>query len=205
VIPDGESFKSWPTLHDVLTRLLEINAERSTTLVALGGGVVGDLCGFAAAIYQRGMPFVQVPTTLLAQVDSSVGGKTAINHPLGKNMIGAFHQPRAVVIDTIACAPCLSVNFAAGLAEVIKTAASPQRMRSFDGSRRICRALSRLMPTPRARGGRKLPDQGGDRRADEREAGERALLNFGHTFGHAIETGVGLTANGCTARRWPRA
>ena len=100
VVPDGEAFKSWPTLQDVLTRLLEQKAERSTTLVALGGGVVGDIAGFAAAIYQRGMPFVQVPTTLLAQVDSSVGGKTGINHPLGKNMIGAFHQPRAVVIDT---------------------------------------------------------------------------------------------------------
>ena len=100
LLPDGESHKNWATLHDILTRLLELRAERATTLIALGGGVVGDLAGFAAAIYQRGMPFVQVPTTLLAQVDSSVGGKTGINHPLGKNMIGAFWQPRAVLIDT---------------------------------------------------------------------------------------------------------
>ena len=100
LLPDGEAHKNWPTLHDLLTRLLELRAERSTTLIALGGGVVGDIAGFAAAIYQRGMPFVQVPTTLLAQVDSSVGGKTGINHPLGKNMIGAFWQPRAVLIDT---------------------------------------------------------------------------------------------------------
>jgi hypothetical protein len=100
LIPDGEAHKNWTTLHDVLTRLLELRAERGTVVVALGGGVVGDIAGFAAAIYQRGVPFLQIPTTLLAQVDSSVGGKTGINHPLGKNMIGAFHQPRAVLIDT---------------------------------------------------------------------------------------------------------
>ena len=99
LVPDGDAHKSWPTLQDVVTRLLELRADRGTTIVALGGGVVGDLAGFAAAIYQRGMGFVQVPTTLLAQVDSSVGGKTGINHPLGKNMIGAFHQPLAVVAD----------------------------------------------------------------------------------------------------------
>jgi len=191
VIPDGESFKSWPTLHDVLTRLLEINAERSTTLVALGGGVVGDLGGFAAAIYQRGMPFVQVPTTLLAQVDSSVGGKTAINHPLGKNMVGAFHQPRAVVIDTDCLRTLPQREFAAGLAEVIKTAAvrsdaffqwleaNLPRLVALDADALVhavaesCRIKAEIVA------------------ADERETGERALLNFGHTFGHAIETGVG--------------
>jgi len=191
VIPDGESFKSWPTLHDILTRLLEINAERSTTLVALGGGVVGDICGFAAAIYQRGMPFVQVPTTLLAQVDSSVGGKTAINHPLGKNMIGAFHQPRAVVIDTDCLRTLPEREFAAGLAEVIKTAA----IRSGAFFQWLEANLPRLV----AREGDALVHAVAEScrikaeivAADERETGERALLNFGHTFGHAIETGVG--------------
>ena len=191
VIPDGESFKSWPTLHDVLTRLIEINAERSTTLVALGGGVVGDICGFAAAIYQRGMPFVQVPTTLLAQVDSSIGGKTAINHPLGKNMIGAFHQPRAVVIDTDCLRTLPDRELAAGLAEVIKTAAirslaffewleaNLPRLVARDAEALVyavaesCRIKSEIVAV------------------DERETGERALLNFGHTFGHAIEAGVG--------------
>ena len=120
LLPDGEAHKNWATLQDVLTRLLEIRAERSTVLIALGGGVVGDLAGFAAAIYQRGMPFVQVPTTLLAQVDSSVGGKTGINHVLGKNMIGAFHQPRAVLIDTDCLGTLPDRELSAGLAEVIK-------------------------------------------------------------------------------------
>ena len=191
VIPDGESFKSWPTLHDVLTRLLEINAERSTTLVALGGGVVGDICGFAAAIYQRGMPFVQVPTTLLAQVDSSVGGKTAINHPLGKNMIGAFHQPRAVVIDTDCLRTLPDRELAAGFAEVIKTAAI--RSRAF------FEWLEANLPRLLARDAEALVYAVAEScrikselvAADERETGERALLNFGHTFGHAIEAGVG--------------
>ncbi len=191
VIPDGESFKSWTTLNDVLTRLLEINAERSTTLVALGGGVVGDICGFAAAIYQRGMRFVQVPTTLLAQVDSSVGGKTAINHPLGKNMIGAFHQPRAVVIDTDCLRTLPGRELAAGLAEVIKTAAI--RSRAF------FEWLEANLPRLVARDAEALVYAVAEScrikseivAADERETGERALLNFGHTFGHAIETGVG--------------
>jgi len=191
VVPDGESFKSWTTLHDVLTRLLEINAERSTTLLALGGGVVGDICGFAAAIYQRGMPFVQVPTTLLAQVDSSVGGKTAINHPLGKNMIGAFHQPRAVVIDTDCLRTLPDRELAAGLAEVIKTAAV--RSRAF------FEWLEANLPRLVARDAEALVYAVAEScrikselvAADERETGERTLLNFGHTFGHAIEAGVG--------------
>ena len=127
LIPDGESHKSLATLSDVLTRLLELAAERQTTLIALGGGVVGDLAGFAAAIYQRGMPFVQVPTTLLAQVDSSVGGKTAVNHPLGKNMIGAFWQPRAVLIDTDCLRTLPDRELAAGTAEVIKAGAIRDR------------------------------------------------------------------------------
>jgi len=191
LVPDGETHKSWSTLHDLLTRLLELRAERSTTLVALGGGVVGDLAGFAAAICQRGMPFVQVPTTLLAQVDSSVGGKTGVNHPLGKNMIGAFHQPLAVLIDTDCLSTLPDRELAAGLAEVVKTAAirdarffewletNVPRIKARDADALVhavtesCRIKAEIVA------------------ADEREAGERALLNFGHTFGHAIETGVG--------------
>jgi 3-dehydroquinate synthase len=191
LVPDGETHKTWATLHDVLTRLLEIKAERSTMLIALGGGVVGDVAGFAAAIYQRGMPFVQIPTTLLAQVDSSVGGKTGVNHPLGKNMIGAFHQPRAVLIDTDCLGTLPDREFGAGLAEVIKYGAIRDsaffdwleaelpRLRARDADALIyavtesCRIKADIVA------------------ADEREAGERALLNFGHTFGHAIEAGVG--------------
>ena len=173
VVPDGEAFKSWSTLQDVLTRLLEQKAERATTLVALGGGVVGDLAGFAAAIYQRGMPFVQVPTTLLAQVDSSVGGKTGINHPLGKNMIGAFHQPRAVVIDTDCLVTLPDRELAAGLAEVIKTAAIRDRcLLRMAGSERAAphRARCRCSGSRRRA---KLPDQGRDRRR-RRARGRRA-------------------------------
>ena len=191
LVPDGETHKTWATLSDVLTRLMEIKAERRTTLVALGGGVVGDVAGFAAAIYQRGMPFVQIPTTLLAQVDSSVGGKTGVNHPLGKNMIGAFHQPRAVLIDTDCLATLPDREFAAGLAEVIKYGAIRDsaffdwleaelpRLIARDAGALIhavtesCRIKAEIVAV------------------DEREAGERALLNFGHTFGHAIEAGVG--------------
>src|SRR5437762_13922584 len=120
VVPDGETHKDWATLYDVHTRLLELKAERSTMLIALGGGVIGDLAGFAAATYQRGMPLVQIPTTLLAQVDSSVGGKTAVNHPLGKNMIGAFYQPSAVIIDSATLSTLPDREYASGLAEVVK-------------------------------------------------------------------------------------
>jgi len=191
VIADGETHKTWASLYDVLTRLLEIRTERTTTLIALGGGVVGDIAGFAAAIYQRGMPFVQVPTTLLAQVDSSVGGKTGVNHPLGKNMIGAFHQPRAVVIDTDCLATLPDREVAAGLAEVIKTGAIRDRG-FFDW---LDANIGRLQ----ARDGEALTHAIAEScrikaevvAADERESGERALLNFGHTFGHAIETGAG--------------
>jgi 3-dehydroquinate synthase len=191
LVPDGETHKTWATLHDVLTRLLEANAERRTTLVALGGGVVGDIAGFAAAIYQRGMPFVQVPTTLLAQVDSSVGGKTGVNHPLGKNMIGAFHQPRAVLIDTDCLSTLPDREFAAGLAEVIKYGAI-RDLAFFEWlethlPRLIARDADALVHavTESCRIKAEIVV------ADEREAGERALLNFGHTFGHAIEAGVG--------------
>jgi 3-dehydroquinate synthase len=191
VVPDGEAHKSWATLHDVLTRLLELKAERSTTLVALGGGVVGDLAGFAAAIFQRGMPFVQIPTTLLAQVDSSVGGKTGVNHPLGKNLIGAFHQPRAVLIDTDCLRTLPEREVIAGLAEVIKYGAI--RERAFfewlesELPRLIARDADALVHaiTESCRIKAQVVA------ADEREEGVRALLNFGHTFGHAIEAGVG--------------
>ena len=176
----------------MLTRLLESKAERSTTLVALGGGVVGDLAGFAAAIYQRGMPFIQVPTTLLAQVDSSVGGKTGVNHPLGKNMIGAFYQPRAVLIDTrLPARRCPTRELAAGLAEVIKYGAI--RDAAFFAW------LESNMDALVARDADALAHAIGEScrikaeivAADERETGERALLNLGHTFGHAIEAGLG--------------
>ena len=191
LIPDGEANKTWATAHDVLTRLLERKAERSTTVLALGGGVVGDVAGFAAAICQRGMPFVQIPTTLLAQVDSSVGGKTGVNHALGKNMIGAFHQPRAVLIDTDCLSTLPQREFAAGLAEVIKYGAIRDAA-FFDW-------LEAEMPRLVARDPEALMHAVTEScrikaeivAADEREAGERALLNFGHTFGHAIEAGVG--------------
>ena len=191
LIPDGESHKNWATLQDVLTRLLEIRAERSTVLIALGGGVVGDLTGFAAAIYQRGMPFVQVPTTLLAQVDSSVGGKTGINHALGKNMIGAFHQPRAVLIDTNCLGTLPDRELSAGLAEVIKYGAirDPQFFSWLEVNMDALLArepgalLHAIHESCRIKAEIVV--------ADERESGERALLNFGHTFGHAIETASG--------------
>ncbi|ENO88292.1 MAG TPA: 3-dehydroquinate synthase [Thauera aminoaromatica] len=191
VLPDGEAHKDWETLARIFDMLLAERCERSTTLVALGGGVVGDMGGFAAACYQRGMPFIQVPTTLLSQVDSSVGGKTAINHPLGKNMIGAFYQPRLVLadIDTLDTLPDRELS--AGLAEVIKYGLirdpgflawlelNLDRLMARDTDalawaiERSCRNKAEVVA------------------ADETEQGERALLNLGHTFGHAIETGLG--------------
>ncbi len=191
LIPDGEAQKNWAVLHEVLTRLLELKAERGTTLIALGGGVVGDLTGFAAAIYQRGMPFVQIPTTLLAQVDSSVGGKTGINHPLGKNMIGAFHQPQAVLIDTACLATLPQRELAAGMAEVIKYGAirDAEFFRWLEASMAsLDRGDEETLTHAIAASCRVKADIVA---ADERESGERALLNFGHTFGHAIEAGVG--------------
>ena len=194
IVPDGEAHKNWTTLQDVLTRLLELRTERGTIVVALGGGVVGVIAGFAAAIYQRGVPLLQIPTTLLAQVDSSVGGKTGINHPLGKNMIGAFYQPRAVLIDTDCLRTLPDRELAAGLAEVIKYGAI--RDAGFfawleatmdDLVRRDAPALAHAIHTSC----RIKAEIVG---ADEREHGERALLNFGHTFGHAIENGLGYGA-----------
>ena len=191
VVPDGEQAKSWETLNRVFDALLAARCGRDTLIVALGGGVIGDLAGFAAAIYQRGVAFVQVPTTLLAQVDSSVGGKTAINHAAGKNMIGAFHQPRAVISDVATLDTLPERELRAGVAEVIKHGLALDA-RFFDwlegnidkllkkdrealvhAVRRSCELKGRIVSE------------------DEKESGARALLNFGHTFGHAIEAGTG--------------
>lgn len=190
-LPDGEAHKDWPTLNRIFDMLLAERCERSTTLIALGGGVVGDMGGFAASCYQRGMPFIQIPTTLLAQVDSSVGGKTAINHPLGKNMIGAFYQPRLVLadIDTLSTLPARELS--AGLAEVIKYGL----IRDAEFLGWLERNLERLVacePDTLAYAiERSCRNKAEVVAADETEQGERALLNLGHTFGHAIETGLG--------------
>ncbi|MBL8415113.1 MAG: 3-dehydroquinate synthase [Propionivibrio sp.] len=191
ILPDGEQFKNWQTLNMIFNVLLERRCERSTTLIALGGGVVGDMSGFAAACYQRGMPFIQVPTTLLAQVDSSVGGKTAINHPLGKNMIGAFYQPRLVLADTDVLATLPDRELRAGLAEVIKYGL----IRDLPFLEWLELHLERLLARePEALEYaicRSCLNKAEIVVADEHENGERALLNLGHTFGHAIETGMG--------------
>ncbi|WP_107850696.1 3-dehydroquinate synthase [Oceanimonas marisflavi] len=191
VLPDGEQYKTLDTFNRVMGKLLESGHGRDTTLVALGGGVIGDLTGFAAACYQRGVPFIQVPTTLLAQVDSSVGGKTAVNHPLGKNMIGAFYQPELVLIDTLCLQTLPQREFAAGMAEVIKYGIiwdagfftwleqNLTRLQQLDTGalsyaiRRCCEIKAEMVA------------------CDEREHGVRALLNLGHTFGHAIEAEMG--------------
>ena len=194
VVPDGEQHKDWATLHHVHTRLLELGADRSTTLLALGGGVIGDLAGFAAATYQRGVPLVQVPTTLLAQVDSSVGGKTAVNHPLGKNMIGAFHQPLLVLSDTDTLRTLPQREYVAGIAEVIKCGAVRERA-LFEW---LEMNMERLLERDPAALAHAITEscriKAAIVAADERERGERALLNFGHTFGHAIEAGTGYGA-----------
>src|SRR5690606_18202152 len=183
--------KNWETLQLIFDGLLGARLDRRTTLIALGGGVIGDMAGFAAACYQRGVDFIQVPTTLLSQVDSSVGGKTGINHPLGKNMIGAFYQPKAVVIDTATLGTLPARELSAGLAEVIKYGLICDEpflawlelhidaLRALDAEavseavERSCAAKARVV------------------NADERESGVRATLNLGHTFGHAIETEMG--------------
>ncbi len=194
VLPDGEQYKTLGVWNRIFDALLENRFNRRCTLVALGGGVVGDMGGFAAACYQRGVPFIQVPTTLLAQVDSSVGGKTGINHPLGKNMIGAFYQPRCVIADTDTLNTLDDRQLSAGIAEVIKyglirdpdffawledhmddlLGRDPQALAY--AIERSCRNKAEVVA------------------ADELESGQRALLNLGHTFGHAIETGMGYGA-----------
>lgn len=191
VLPDGEAFKSWETLNQIFTELLSARAERSTTLIALGGGVIGDMTGFAAACYQRGVPFIQLPTTLLSQVDSSVGGKTAVNHPLGKNMIGAFYQPRLVIADTDTLKTLPDRELKAGLAEVIKYGF----IRDLPFLEWIEQHLPALLAgNPEALAyavERSCINKAEVVAADETEQGERATLNLGHTFGHAIETGLG--------------
>ncbi len=191
ILPDGEQHKTLATLERIFDALMANRHSRTTTLVALGGGVIGDMVGFAAACFQRGVDFIQVPTTLLAQVDSSVGGKTAVNHPRGKNMIGAFHQPRAVVIDTAVLDTLPEREFAAGMAEVIKyglirdpaffqwlldnqpALAAREQAPVAEAILRSCRNKAEVVA------------------ADETEQGNRALLNLGHTFGHAMETYTG--------------
>ena len=191
ILPDGEAHKEWRTLNTIFDALLREHCERSTTLIALGGGVVGDMGGFAAASYQRGMPFIQIPTTLLAQVDSSVGGKTAINHPQGKNMIGAFYQPRLVLADTSALDTLPAREFSAGLAEVIKYGLIRDAA-FFDWLEQNIDALRALDAEALAWAiERSCRNKAEVVAADETEQGERALLNLGHTFGHAIETGLG--------------
>ncbi|WP_060480803.1 3-dehydroquinate synthase [Pseudomonas sp. NBRC 111119] len=191
VLPDGEAHKNWQTLQLIFDGLLTARHDRRTTVIALGGGVIGDMAGFAAACYQRGVDFIQVPTTLLSQVDSSVGGKTGINHPLGKNMVGAFYQPNAVLIDTTSLSTLPARELSAGLAEVIKYGLicdkpflawledNMQALRGLDAAA-LTQAISRSCAAKAAVVG-----------ADERESGVRATLNLGHTFGHAIETHMG--------------
>ena len=191
VLPDGESHKDWASLQQVFDRLLAARFDRRCLIVALGGGVIGDLAGFAAAVYQRGVEFVQVPTTLLAQVDSSVGGKTAINHPAGKNMVGAFHQPRLVLIDVSVLRTLPQREVSAGLAEMIKHGAirDPGYLAELE---RDCARLLACDTEALARAiARSCEIKAEVVAADEREAGLRATLNFGHTFGHAIEAGLG--------------
>lgn len=191
ILPDGEQFKNLATLETIFNHLLENRHNRTTTLIALGGGVVGDMTGFAAACYQRGVNFIQIPTTLLAMVDSSVGGKTGVNHPLGKNMIGAFHQPQAVLADTATLASLPSRELSAGLAEVIKYGlicdypffewleSNVDSLLSGDAD-----ALAFAIETS-------CQCKANVVASDEREEGVRAILNLGHTFGHAIETAQG--------------
>ncbi len=191
ILPDGERYKNWETLNLIYDALLENRCERSTTLIALGGGVIGDISGFAAATYLRGVPFIQIPTTLLSQVDSSVGGKTGINHPLGKNMIGAFYQPKLVLADTGTLNTLPDRELKAGIAEIIKYGLI-RDIAFFEWLENNMAAL--LARDPDALGyaiSRSCENKAIVVGRDERESGERALLNLGHTFGHAIENAMG--------------
>ena len=190
-LPDGEVYKSWQTLNTIFDELLSKACDRKTVLFALGGGVVGDMTGFAAASYMRGVPFVQVPTTLLAQVDSSVGGKTGINHPLGKNMVGAFYQPLQVVcdLDTLKTLPARELS--AGLAEVIKYGPIADLAFLDWIEANIAKLLERNVDALAYAIQRSCEIKAWVVGQDERESGLRAILNFGHTFGHAIEAGMG--------------
>jgi len=190
-LPDGEQYKTWESLNRVFDALLAAHFDRRSLVVALGGGVIGDTAGFAAAVYQRGIDFVQVPTTLLAQVDSSVGGKTAVNHPAGKNMIGAFHQPRLVLADVGTLRSLPPREIAAGLAEMLKhgAIADPAYLGSLE--RDMARQAACEPAAMVAAVARSCEIKAQVVAADEREGGLRAILNFGHTFGHAIEAGLG--------------
>lgn len=194
ILPDGEVYKNWETLNLIFDALLANHCERKTRLIALGGGVIGDMGGFAAACYQRGMPFIQVPTTLLAQVDSSVGGKTAINHPLGKNMIGAFYQPQLVVADIATLNTLPDRELKAGIAEVIKYGLIRDAEFLTWLEANMAGLLARDPQVLMYAVHRSCAHKAEVVAADERESGERALLNLGHTFGHAIETGLGYGA-----------
>lgn len=190
-LPDGEQYKDWQTLNQIFDALLGHACDRKTVLFALGGGVVGDMTGFAAASYMRGVPFVQVPTTLLAQVDSSVGGKTAINHPLGKNMIGAFYQPARVLCDLDTLKTLPERELSAGIAEVIKYGPIAD-MALLGWLEENMEVLRTRQPDALAHAVRRSCEIKADVVGqDERESGLRAILNFGHTFGHAIEAGLG--------------
>jgi 3-dehydroquinate synthase len=191
ILPDGEKYKDWNTLNLIFDALLGAHCERGTTLIALGGGVIGDMGGFAASCYQRGMPFIQIPTTLLSLVDSSVGGKTAINHPLGKNMIGAFYQPKLVLADISTLDTLPDRELKAGLAEVIKYGLIRDPEFFVWLEENIERLLARDRDALAYAVHRSCANKAEVVAADERETGERALLNLGHTFGHAIETGIG--------------
>ena len=190
-LPDGESFKDWKNLQTIFDELLKHGADRQTVLVALGGGVIGDMTGFAAASFMRGIRFIQVPTTLLSQVDSSVGGKTGINHPLGKNMIGAFHQPVAVVADLNTLKTLPPRELSAGLAEVIKhgAIADASFLDWIEANTNALLACDIEVMSHAVL--RSCEIKSAVVSADEREGGVRATLNFGHTFGHAIEAGMG--------------
>ncbi len=191
VLPDGEKFKNLEVLNQVFDKLLDSRFSRQVTMIALGGGVIGDMTGFAAACYQRGVPFIQVPTTLLSQVDSSVGGKTAVNHALGKNMIGAFYQPQCVIADTKTLNTLEDRQLASGIAEVIKYGLINDRA-FFEWLEANMTALKNRDPDVLAYAiERSCQDKADIVAKDETEQGVRALLNLGHTFGHAIETGVG--------------
>jgi 3-dehydroquinate synthase len=198
VLPDGEAFKNWETLQAIFDGLLGARHDRRTTVVALGGGVIGDMAGFAAACYQRGVNFIQVPTTLLSQVDSSVGGKTGINHPLGKNMVGAFYQPQAVLIDIASLITLPARELSAGLAEVIKYGliCDEPFLGWLEENMLALRALDQAVLTTAVE--RSCVAKARVVGADERESGVRATLNLGHTFGHAIEThqGYGVWLHG---------
>lgn len=193
-LPDGEEYKTWETLNLIFDALLGHGCDRKTVLFALGGGVVGDMTGFAAASYMRGVPFVQVPTTLLAQVDSSVGGKTAINHPLGKNMIGAFYQPQLVLCDLTTLNTLPVRELSAGLAEVIKYGPIADMVFMDWLEAHIDALLARDMQALAYAVRRSCEIKAWVVGQDERESGLRAILNFGHTFGHAIEAGMGYGA-----------